>query len=963
MKKMIRLFGLICLVSSTFIGCSGENSPQVQDTVHEQETVKELEENREDNQEPNVQQLEEEQDSKSDDQKEVPTIQEISRDEWIGKNIVKMVKKNFDVSIEFAKVYIKEKYKDYNVSIQDIEPENRYNVWGLSDVLEGAKVKCSITFTTKVPVETLEQSADKCYKEEIIVMMVKKGGEIYLSGYLHTEDYDATDQQEFLFTYFKQDKRFEEDIKDDPTIIFTDINISDIAGDLRILEKVMVTDDRLAVICKENTENINTNTKEMIVKLHDITEKKIQTITIENCNFSSVTNVSVKDNKLIVGVKERHVVDSDEGIYSYSKKNVVVNMNGDISIEKLSSEDERLYSPNNQSYVYTNRASIYYNDGVTNSSQLLLKGIESDDTNVDCYYPYEWIDEDRFVYGRGGYEWSNGCGIYIINEEKNYALADASFWPIAVRDSKLFIEESDMYGILYSLGIIDLNDNYKTSWILSDDIVKSGFIINQVNISSDGSMMAFLTNSPKTNTDELIFWSTREGKIIKTYKFENTIINPTHVSFINKNNLLIHSSRMRKRDEYLRIIKLDNLYDKDIQKKDTYQYEAHTKELDINNYREDEQLLSPNRLLTTINDYTVTNSVEVTSHDFIDQEMKDFPIKKVNSDDLKEEVISLERMDNDLFDNYSNILMPRLVKDGILFLVQDLIDSKVCYLMKYQFSDNSIQPMYTIDGSNYERFNLEEGFYSVNVKTTDNCIIYRWYNDALVYDIENNIISSHIRYSEQITDDVFDISSDGQLIAFINQERSLIVSDLYMKKPKIIMKGYLAPNDELGSSIPRYPHFSITNPHALTFRLQGYEWSYGDMLYNVIDETIIKLPQMKNEETSKEWLGSELIMGLGMYESDAYSFINQQNEYITIDKELEVKREHVDYGLSNNVMGTPLYDKDMKLIFLDIINKRLTKIENIHLNEDYVSISSDGQYLITRTNGGSNFELSKIVGK
>lgn len=49
------------------------------------------------------------------------------------------------------------------------------------------------------------------------------------------------------------------------------------------------------------------------------------------------------------------------------------------------------------------------------------------------------------------------------------------------------------------------------------------------------------------------------------------------------------------------------------------------------------------------------------------------------------------------------------------------------------------------------------------------------------------------------------------------------------------------PDDTLNGSMPRDPRFSLDN-NLLIFTLQGYEWTYGDILYNSENQMLTKLP-------------------------------------------------------------------------------------------------------------------------
>lgn len=177
------------------------------------------------------------------------------------------------------------------------------------------------------------------------------------------------------------------------------------------------------------------------------------------------------------------------------------------------------------------------------------------------------------------------------------------------------------------------------------------------------------------------------------------------------------------------------------------------------------------------------------------------------------------------------------------------------------------------------------------------------------------------------------------------------------------MKNYVDPKGIPRGSMPRYPAFSMANPQLLTFKLVGHEWLIGNMLYNVIDETLIKLPHMKDEEIFIEWVSKDLFIASPRYGDIPYGFINLQQEYITIDIAYEpIPGLHADYGMSYETLGIPVYDEDKKIFFLDISKNKIIQMENIQPEEEFVSISSDGQYLITRPND-STYELSKIAKK
>lgn len=392
-------------------------------------------------------------------------------------------------------------------------------------------------------------------------------------------------------------------------------------------------------------------------------------------------------------------------------------------------------------------------------------------------------------------------------------------------------------------------------------------------------------------------------------------------------------------------------------------------ELNINSCQvEDEQVLKPNRILEELNSYTCTNSVNITSHDYINNnDDNDVLVNEISNKELEQKNITLKRLDKDIFDKYTNILSPRLINEGIIFLVRDIANKNIVYIVKQQFNDESLEIIYTFDCNFNDRNSKENSIYGLGIKTTDENIIYKFKDEVIIYNIEKNNVINHIKYGD-MNYDGFDISSDGRLITFSDGNGSLIVSDIMLTNPKIIMKWYTDDEDEMNGSMPRYPSFSISSPNLLIFRLIGYEWSYGDMLYNISKDSFVKLHNNEDGqiqwETSAEWVGENLFTLLGTYDNYAYAFNNNNKEYIDIITSNKFQYGYgTDYGLSNMVIGTPLYNDNNQLVFLDILNKNLTIINNIQPDEKYISIAQNGEYLITYCNYSSEYQLYKIDSK
>lgn len=379
-------------------------------------------------------------------------------------------------------------------------------------------------------------------------------------------------------------------------------------------------------------------------------------------------------------------------------------------------------------------------------------------------------------------------------------------------------------------------------------------------------------------------------------------------------------------------------------------------ELDISScIVEDEQDLEPNRLLKEINSFTYTNSVNVTSHEFVNKTANnDVVVKDFDDKSLKHKDSSVKRVDNDIFDRYSNIISPRLVDDGIVFLVSDIEKKNIGYIIKQNFTDDKMKLIYTFCDTDLEGDDLSE----VTIKTTDENIIYKFQDGVIVYNVENNKVVNHIKYDEifyNVLD--FDISSDGKTIAFIDKNYSLIISDIEITKPRIVMKRFTDKNDEMNGSRPGNPSFSTSNPDLLIFQLIGYEWSYGDMLYSVSKDSLDKLYTGQIQlDASAEWVGENLFALLGNYDSYIYGFNNNNKEYMTTKNQSQYNY-NTDYGISNSVIGMPVYNDNNRLIFLDVIDKKVIDVDNIQPGEIYISISRDEKYLVAYCEGTSEYKL------
>lgn len=358
--------------------------------------------------------------------------------------------------------------------------------------------------------------------------------------------------------------------------------------------------------------------------------------------------------------------------------------------------------------------------------------------------------------------------------------------------------------------------------------------------------------------------------------------------------------------------------------------------------------LIPNIIMIEIDDYVVGDMNEITV-----KELDDIPIKYESEETI--ENITIEKLNvkpintlNNIFIDGYQIYSPRIIKNNsIVYFLEDINQDNILYLCKSNIDTGNKELIYTLK--------LNEEF-SCEIKINNNYIIYMINEDVIIYDINLNAVTKHYRYLNNIIKE-FDVACNGNYISFIGKygvdengmgKSGLIVSDIELKQPKLIAKSYIDNENETECMGPRYPSFSENVPNLLSFPIIGWEWSNGEVIYNILDNTYQKV---SDGDAHITWIADDLLLKSDGYEFyEIYGVVMNGKNYYRLDELYHQYYEIEGINIIYNSYGIPLYDKELKLTFVNINNMIKYEIEDLASKEVIISLSNDGKYLMTCRN-------------
>jgi len=187
------------------------------------------------------------------------------------------------------------------------------------------------------------------------------------------------------------------------------------------------------------------------------------------------------------------------------------------------------------------------------------------------YYSFrEQIDENKFIYNRGGYEWTWGFGVYDFTTGQYTDMPDTnSLYVMGIKDNIVFTQFSDlspMFG-LYATNI----DTLETVYFISDDDFPREYrgglteaderytapLLESFVMSPDKQLIAVVDynlNVYIINADTGALKQTISVDVL--YKGD-TAVNSIYVDFLGNDKIIVFDSKWYMRDQRALIIPLD----------------------------------------------------------------------------------------------------------------------------------------------------------------------------------------------------------------------------------------------------------------------------------------------------------------------------------------------------------------------------------------------------------------------
>lgn len=359
-------------------------------------------------------------------------------------------------------------FKD--VDIQDLKTKNTYNqhkeiIYKLALRVEQEYVQ----FRADKDLQNVKKNDDGTYTVQIYLLsaytIVEDGVAIqYLLDIVNCENYDdITDVLEYGLTLLDEDDRFAENI--DIKAIFKNEsilpdNVKAIATD-KIIDSyelcgIYKEEDKLFILLtrgsKINDKGSMLNNLKLCYYDFD-TSKFIEIFTLENLN---VYNFYFSNKKGIM--------------CNYGMEKFLIDFEGNISAIN-EEEIEYIYSPDEKYFAYADDRNLIIKNA--DSEEIVIKLEAVTDENLSLierysYGAYNWLDNENFIYTRGGWEWSAGFGIVNVNTLENIDLEESFYKVINRLEGKKLYVSYNPYGENYpfSYGHYNLD---KTPYKYNDD--------------------------------------------------------------------------------------------------------------------------------------------------------------------------------------------------------------------------------------------------------------------------------------------------------------------------------------------------------------------------------------------------------------------------------------------------------------------------------------------------------------
>lgn len=450
----------------------------------------------------------------------------------------------------WAKLWLEYTYPDRGLTGVQARYLSSSSHGELSDQFDISPAVCSLQFAAQNPVPGAVRLEGGNYELKIIVVAVADDQTMTLCGFLNPGEFDEYDALAQVYEVVARDPRFAGKLKPYPEFRLppevTAIDMRRITGSTNLNSSHLLPGGIVASVLVTRTEQ-----EELEVSLYDLTQDKL--LGSKQLGSFAGYNSRVEDGKLML-----------QTFLDGSPVPEIIRIDSSLNITREPYAPAKAFarvSPDGTRIAYTDKGNLYVADSQGEKPpQLLIAGNDSPETNRDYYYPYCWAGDNMIVYGRGGYEWSNGCGLYDLAAGRNIPLDQAgpNATPDAFGNGKLFTVTGDM-GAPYDPYVIDLNDpalSARKVFADKDFLQEIGYAVHAV--SPDGSTIVLLhREEPEGFRFALYLCSSIDGSVLKHYEFETVFNSPQYPEFADDGRLAVFSERYALSAKYMYLMKLD----------------------------------------------------------------------------------------------------------------------------------------------------------------------------------------------------------------------------------------------------------------------------------------------------------------------------------------------------------------------------------------------------------------------
>jgi len=483
-----------------------------------------------------------------------------------------------EIGKEWAALWLEKTYPGHGITDVQAFYISAAHTGRLSDSIDIQPILCSLEFSVSGEtgssaggISGAVKLADNRYELTVMVVTVSEKdsyNNLILSGFLGPDAFEEYNAMPEVYRVVAGDPRFAQQLRPYPQFDlpaeFTAVDLRQITGTTgkTYLEHMLPGGIIASIILNKEKQQAGQRAelqddqpyelRDLEVALYDLAQNKSLGRKTLGSYYSQ--NSKIEEGKLVI-----HAWTAP----SAPVEIITIDSAWNISREVFSEGKNYVrFSPDGTRYAYSDRGSLYlaWRNG-EKPPRLLLKGNASAQQDRNYYYPFCWADNNKIVYGIGGYEWSNGCGVYDLAAGQNIFLEQAgnNASPSDFRDGKLYTVTGDM-GAPYDPCVIDLTDpDYPARKVFADAAFLEKVDCADHALSPDGTKIALLAGSdnPEDGEYRLYICSAADGSLLKEYEFTTVFNSAQYLDFADNNLLAVFSQRYAFAAKYMYLVRVD----------------------------------------------------------------------------------------------------------------------------------------------------------------------------------------------------------------------------------------------------------------------------------------------------------------------------------------------------------------------------------------------------------------------